>query len=83
MSELFRSIAAEQLVAWVFRELDERGLFNPESAEDRRRREVEAFFRRAEAELSLIKPLADLLNRYRLFEEYQDRFFQLVRRGQP
>ena len=65
------------------RELDERGLFNPEAPEDRKRREVEAFFRRAEAEPALVKPLAELLNRHRLFDDYQDRFFQLVKRTQP
>ncbi|MBL8023183.1 MAG: hypothetical protein JNK54_02720 [Elusimicrobia bacterium] len=62
------------------RELDERGLFNPESSEERRRQEVEVFFRRAEADPALIKPLADLLNRTQLFDEFQDRFFGLVNR---
>lgn len=63
------------------RELDERGLFNPESSEERRRREVEVFFHRAEADPALIKPLADLLNRTQLFNEFQDRFFGLVNRS--
>ncbi len=63
------------------RELNERGFFNPEAAEDRQRREAEAFFRRAEADPSLVKPLADLLNRYKIFDEFQDRFFRLVNRS--
>lgn len=63
------------------RELDERGLFNPEIAEERRRREVETLFARAENNPQLVKPLADLLNRYQLFDQYQDRFFILVKRS--
>jgi hypothetical protein len=65
------------------RELEERGMFHPEAGEERRRREVEVFFRRAEADPTLIKPLADLLNRAQLFEEFQDRFFSLVNRSRP
>lgn len=65
------------------RELDERGLFNPEEAQDRRRREAEALFRRADANPALIKPLADFLNRHGLFDDFQDRFFQLVKRTGP
>lgn len=70
-----------QSFAVNLRELEERGLFNPEAPEERRRREVEACFRRAEADPSLVNSLAELLNRYRLFNDYQDRFFQLVKRG--
>lgn len=62
------------------RELDERGLFNPERGEERQRREVETLFRKAESDPSLIKPLAALLNRTELFDEFQDRFFALVQR---
>ena len=62
-----------------FRELSEHGFFNPEFQTERRRREANALFRRAETNPSLIKPLADLLKRYDLFEEFQDRFFTLVR----
>ncbi|HNA60860.1 MAG TPA: hypothetical protein PLT11_07365, partial [Elusimicrobiota bacterium] len=63
------------------RELDERGLFNPPDAEERRRREIEILLRRAESDPSLVKPLADLLNRHGLFNDYQDAFFRLVKRG--
>ena len=63
------------------RELDERGLFNPEGAEERRRREIESLLRKAETDPSFVKPLADLLNRYGLFNDYQDAFFRLVKRG--
>lgn len=63
------------------RELDEHGFFNPERGEERQRREVENFFRKAEADPSLIKPLAALLHRTQLFDEFQDRFFTLVNRA--
>ena len=65
------------------RELEERGLFNPEAALERHRREVELLFTRAESNPQLVKPLADLLNRYELFNEFQDRFFTLVKRSAP
>lgn len=69
-----------QSFAVNLRELDERGLFNPESSDERNRREVNNLFRKAESEPALIKPLADLLNKTRLFDEFQDRFFGLVNR---
>jgi hypothetical protein len=69
-----------QSFAVNLRELDERGLFNPERSEERHRREVELLFRKADSDPSLIKSLAALLNRAQLFDEYQDRFFALVNR---
>jgi hypothetical protein len=63
------------------RELDEHGFFNPDRGEERQRREVENFFRKAEADPSLIKSLAALLHRTQLFDEFQDRFFSLVNRA--
>ena len=50
-------------------------------AEERRRREIESLLRKAETDPSFVKPLADLLNRYGLFNDYQDAFFRLVKRG--
>lgn len=70
-----------QSFAVNWRELDERGLLRPEGEEERGRREVEAMFRRAEGDPALINPLAELLRRHRLFTEYEDRFFRLVKRG--
>lgn len=62
------------------RELEERNLFDPAQAElSRRRREIEALFRRAAQDPSARRALGDKLKEYRLFDEYQDRFFALVR----
>ncbi|MBP9128084.1 MAG: hypothetical protein KBG07_04870 [Elusimicrobia bacterium] len=70
-----------QSFAVNLRELDERGLFNPDSSDERNRREVNALFRKAESDPALIKPLAGLLNKTRLFDEFQDRFFSLINRA--
>ena len=48
---------------------------------DQVRGEVEAAFARAEANPRLVGELGALLRRRGLFEHYQDRFFQLMRRG--
>lgn len=69
-----------QSFAVNLRELDERGLFQPGESGDRRRREAEGLFRRAEADPTLVRTLADFLNRHGLFDEFQDRFFTLVKR---
>jgi hypothetical protein len=62
------------------RDLERRGLFDPAQAElDGRRREVESLFARARSDASLQTELGALLRRHRLFEDYQDRFFALVR----
>ena len=45
------------------------------------RHEVEAAFERAQADPRLVQELGALLQRRGVFEHYQDRFFQLVRRG--
>ena len=44
-------------------------------------KEVEAAFVKAAADPSLIKELGRFLQEKGIFEQYQDRFFQLVRRG--
>lgn len=62
------------------RELDERGLFDPEGAALRRRKaEIERLFKDAAGSPDRLKALAARLKADGLFEEYQDRFFQLVR----
>lgn len=43
------------------------------------REELEALFLQASRDPSLIKPLGNKLRRYGLFDEYEDRFFALVR----
>jgi len=45
------------------------------------RNEVEQAFRRAQADPRIVHELGALLRRHGVFEQYQDRFFQLVRRG--
>ncbi|MGN0852127.1 MAG: hypothetical protein ACI4Q3_01975 [Kiritimatiellia bacterium] len=45
------------------------------------REEVEKAFAQAQANPNLIKDLGTLLRRKGVFEQYQDRFFSLVRRG--
>ncbi len=47
------------------------------------RREIESQFRAASQNPALIARLAQTLQRHRLFEEYQDRFFALVRSSAP
>ena len=45
------------------------------------RNEIEAAFRKAEDDPRLVHDLGVLLHRRGVFEQYQDRFFKLVRRG--
>ncbi|MCQ2393322.1 MAG: hypothetical protein MJ249_03455 [Kiritimatiellae bacterium] len=45
------------------------------------RTEVEAAFARAEADPRLVQQLGALLQKRGVFEQYEDRFFKLVRRG--
>ena len=63
-----------------FRELNERKFFDiidgiPAGVRD----EIETAFRAATANRSLVKDLGALLQRHGVFEEYQDRFFALMR----
>ncbi|NLL82881.1 MAG: hypothetical protein GX230_01400 [Lentisphaerae bacterium] len=63
------------------RELNERSLFEmKEGMPTAVRNEVEQAFAAAERDVSLIKPLCKLLQDKGLFEQFQDRFFSLVRR---
>ncbi len=63
------------------RELNERSLFEmKEGMPTAVRNEVEQAFAAAERDVSLIKPLGKLLQDKGLFEQFQDRFFSLVRR---
>jgi len=60
------------------RDLERRGLFDPEGREaDRHRREVERLFAEARADRAAIEPLGRKLREYGLFEEYEDRFLAL------
>lgn len=45
------------------------------------RAEVEAAFRKAERDPGLVRELGGMLRRMGVFEQYQDRFFKLIRRG--
>jgi hypothetical protein len=62
------------------RELDERGLFDPGAAAlNRRKGEIERLFRDAASDATLRPVLAARLKEYGLFDDYQDRFFRLIR----
>jgi len=62
------------------RELDERGLFNPEKRRDERERfEIEKLFQQAQADRTVIPRLGERLKQAGLFGDYEDRFFALVR----
>jgi hypothetical protein len=59
------------------RDLERRGLFNPEkSAGDRRRREIEALFETAAQDKAALPELGRKLREYGLFAEYEDRYLQ-------
>jgi hypothetical protein len=63
-----------------YRELDERGLFNPEKVRHTRDRyEIEKLFQQAQTDRTLIPKLAQTLKQTGFFEDYEDRFFSLVR----
>ena len=57
------------------RDLERRGMFNPNEAQDsRRRREIERLFSLASTDKSVLKPLGEKLKEYGLFAEYEDRY---------
>ncbi|MDE2291390.1 MAG: hypothetical protein KGL53_04845 [Elusimicrobia bacterium] len=59
------------------RDLERRGLFQPEKhAEDRRRREIEALFQTASQDRTALPELGKKLRDYGLFEEYEDRYLR-------
>jgi hypothetical protein len=63
-----------------YREIDERGLFDPAKRADiRQRRLIEQLFNEARAGAAGTKKLAEALKETGLFEEYEDRFFALVK----
>jgi hypothetical protein len=62
-------------------ELDERGLFDPaQAALSRRRGEIESLFQAARRDPGRLRDLWEKLKSCGLFDEYQDRFFDLSRR---
>lgn len=63
------------------RELHERHLFDLQDGIPAGvREEVEKGFHAATRDASLVKPLGRMLQEYGVFEQYQDRFFKLVKR---
>jgi len=61
------------------RELDERGLFDPQNRQDVRERfEIEKLFQEAQRDRTKIPVLAERLKRGGVFADYEDRFFALV-----
>lgn len=73
--EVIRSSAAPNI-----RELQKQRMFEDEGGVPRGvRNELEAAFTAANKDASQIETLAHKLQRYNLFEEYQDRFFSLVK----
>jgi hypothetical protein len=61
------------------RELDERGMFDPEArAHAQGRRHIEQLFAQAARDRSQIKTLGEALRTAGLFSDYEDRFFALV-----
>ena len=67
-------------VADNVREMKERHLFEREAGIPRGvREEIERAFVAASSDRSLIKPLGALLQKHGVFEQYQDRFFALVK----
>jgi hypothetical protein len=64
------------------RDLERRGLFDPEGKRSAaRRREIEALFAAASVDPSARESLASRLREYGLFEEYEDRFLSLFGAG--
>jgi hypothetical protein len=61
-------------------ELEERGFFDPGSRiEARRRAEIETLFKNAHSDRSQLPILGRKLKEYGLFEQFQDRFFDLIK----
>ncbi len=63
------------------RELEERGLFDPEGrAQAATKREIEKRFAQAQSDPSAVSRLGEYLHQSGYFKEYEDRFFALVQR---
>jgi len=74
--EVIRQSAASNI-----RDLQKRRMFEDDGGVPRGvRNEIETAFAIAAKDASMIEALAHTLQRYNLFEEYEDRFFSLVRR---
>lgn len=63
------------------KELDERGMFNPDERErSMQRHEIEKLFQQAQRDRSAVSRLGEYLQKTGYFKEYEDRFFALVNR---
>jgi hypothetical protein len=63
------------------RELEERGLFDPEKQREKRLRlEIERLFEQSSRDRSAVERLGAMLKETGLFSDYEDRFFALIRR---
>ncbi|MCS6985744.1 MAG: hypothetical protein NZM25_11550 [Leptospiraceae bacterium] len=60
-----------------FLDFEERGFFK--TPEEKQREEIEILFAEARENRAYLSELANTLQRYGLFEDYEDRFFDLVR----
>lgn len=78
--KMFFEVANASVKANVM-QMEQRHLFDAADPAKRRRREIEAAFLEASRNPSLIAPLGQRLQRLGVFEEYQDRFFSLVKAG--
>lgn len=62
------------------REMEEHDMFNPAGRMERKKRyEIETLFQKAGADRSKLSELGKKLKEYGLFEQYEDRFFSLLR----
>lgn len=63
------------------RELEDRGLLNPEKHQEQREHfEIEKLFQAAQRDRTQVSALGDALKRLGRFKEYEDRFFALIQR---
>jgi hypothetical protein len=77
---LMKFIVEETLSSFAsnIQELKERGFFDQQRDDERRRREVEHLIKRARHDRNCLPELGKKLKDYGLFERYQDSFFQLI-----
>jgi hypothetical protein len=77
---LMKFIVEETLSSFAsnIQELKERGFFDQQRDDERRRREVEHLLKRARNDRACLPELGKKLKDYGLFERYQDSFFQLI-----
>ncbi len=72
----------EQSASSNIRDLNQRAREESINEPQRRKREIEEDFRRAMKDRSHVQALGDKLHKWGLFEQYEDRFFNLVNRIQ-